>query len=63
MQMHKDPILSQVLQGLISGRHAILSYDVCKPYQRMWLELSVEQNGLLKGTRVVIPKALRERVL
>lgn len=59
----KDPVLSKVFQGLITGRKSIVHNDACKPYLDVWSELSVEENCILRGARVVVPRALREHVL
>lgn len=59
----KDPVLSQVLQSLVTGRASMMLSEECKPYHRMWPELSVEQNCILRGARVVIPHTLRHKVL
>ena len=59
----QDPILVKVLQDLMTGRDTFVNHDDCKPYKAVWSELSVEQDCILRGSRVVIPNSLRERVL
>lgn len=59
----QDHILSKVLQGLVTGRNSLMTGEECKPFVAVWSELSVEQNCILRGSRVVIPKQLREQVL
>ena len=58
-----DTVLAKVLQSLITGRDSIMNHEDCKPYKTVWSELSVEQGCILRGSRVVIPAALRERIL
>ena len=58
-----DTVLSKVLQSLITGRNTFIENDVCKPYKEIWNELSVEQDCILRGSRIVIPTSLRDRVL
>ncbi|XP_064091616.1 uncharacterized protein K02A2.6-like [Macrobrachium nipponense] len=58
----KDPVLSKVVQSLITGRDICADAN-CKPYKEIWNELSVTQECILRGSRVVIPNALRNRVL
>ncbi|XP_063879465.1 uncharacterized protein K02A2.6-like [Scylla paramamosain] len=41
----------------------MLTHDKCKPYQKVWSDLIVEQNCILKGARLVVPKCLRKLVL
>ena len=59
----KDSVLSQVLQSLITGRQSVMMSEDCQPYRNVWSDLSVEQNCILRGARVVIPTSLRQRVL
>ena len=59
----RDPTLSKVLQDLTTGRDAFTKQEDCKPYREVWSELSTEQECVLRGSRVVIPKALRKRIL
>ncbi|XP_064088507.1 uncharacterized protein K02A2.6-like [Macrobrachium nipponense] len=59
----KDPVLSKVVQSLITGRDICAEDANCKPYKEIWNELSVTQECILRGSRVVIPNALRNRVL
>ena len=58
-----DTVLSKVLQSLITGRNTFIENDMCKPYKEIWNELSVEQDCILRGSRIVIPTSLRDRVL
>ena len=58
-----DSVLSKVLQSLITGRDTFVNAEECKQYKAVWNELSVEQDCVLRGSRVVIPTDLRERVL
>lgn len=59
----QDPTLSQVLQGLLTGRKNVPDRGDCKLYLQVWPELSTEQNCILRGSRVVVPTKLRKRVL
>ena len=59
----KDPVLSKVLQSMISGRDNLLNSDDYQAYKAILDELSVEQNCILRGARVVIPKALQQKVM
>ncbi|XP_050709686.1 uncharacterized protein K02A2.6-like [Eriocheir sinensis] len=59
----QDPTLSKVLQALVTGRDSLLTSEECKPYVAVWSELSVEQDCILRGSRIVVPKQLREQVL
>ena len=48
----KDPTLTKVQEALVTGRREKLAV---KPFHHCWLELSVEQGCVLRGSRVVIP--------
>ena len=59
---HKDPILSKVLV-YVKRRWPGSVQDAFKPYWLRQNELTVEQDTLLWGMRVIIPFMLRDRVL
>ena len=58
----KDPILSKALHYTQRGWPDKVQEGL-KPYQSRRLELSVEQNCLLWGARVVVPSRLRSKVM
>ena len=58
-----DPILSKVISFVMSGNWPVSPVEDMKPYIRRKSELSVEENCLLWGCRVVIPPQGREMVL
>ena len=51
-----DPILSKVLQFLKSGWPISVQDERLKPYSNRKYEFTVEQDCILRGLRVVIPK-------
>ena len=57
-----DPILSEVLDIISCGRKGVMTPSL-KPYLVRRNELSVQSGCLLWGYRVIIPPALREKVL
>ncbi len=57
-----DPILRRVLLYTRKG-WPTQAPDALKPYHRKQHELSVEDECLLWGTRVIIPRHLRETIL
>ena len=57
-----DPILSKVLRYLRKGWPEQIP-DALLPYWRKRNELTLEEDSILWGIRVVVPKKLRERVL
>ena len=59
----KDPVLSRILQGLVSGRNLVSTQEECKKYLDVWSELSTEQGCILRGARVVVPESLQNLVL
>jgi hypothetical protein len=63
-ETRRDPLLSKVLHftrcGWPSSKSLSLAFT---PFYERRLELSIEQDCLLWGTRVVIPKKLRNQVL
>ena len=58
----RDPILSRLLRYTKSGWPDSFS-DTLKPYYYRQSELSVEEDCLLWGSRVIVPFSLREQVL
>lgn len=58
----RDPLLSRVLQDLWSGHVQDLSAEG-GPYVSRFNELSVHQNCVLWGNRVVVPSSLQREVL
>ena len=59
----KDPILAKVKEYLISNNETFIDNEDCRAYKIVKEELSIEQDCILRGARVVIPAALRGRVL
>ena len=59
----KDPQLSIVLQGLISGHNTIPRQEEFKSFSASWPEFFTESGCIMRGARVVIPKILRNQVL
>lgn len=59
----KDKVLSQVKQLTLSGWPLFNKDDELQPYFQRRTELSVEQDCVLWGTRVVIPSSLRPTLL
>ena len=57
-----DPILGKVL-GYVRRHWPYRSSNCFQPYKRVQNELSVEGDCLLRGTRVIIPLKLRQKVL
>ena len=63
-QTKADPILRRAFQYTLSGWNWKSHMDPrVQPYSRRSDELSVEENCLLWGTRVIIPQKLQSRVL
>ena len=58
-----DPVLSKVLQALISGHSLSQSQEELKPYLQIWSELTIENGCIMRNARVVIPKILQTQVL
>ena len=58
----KDPVLSKVLVCLRQGWPNQVQ-DALKPYWHRRYELTIEQDTILWGMRVVVPSKLREQVL
>ncbi|VEN53985.1 unnamed protein product [Callosobruchus maculatus] len=58
----KDAVLMKVIDYVKSGWPSHVASEL-KPYYVKRNELSCEQNCLLKGTKVVIPEALRTQIL
>ena len=59
----KDPELSKVLQYTLNGWPNYVPDETLKPYFTRRTELSVDQNCLLWGLRVIIPENLRSKLL
>ena len=59
----KDPVLSKVLQLVKCGWPRQVQKEALQPYFKRRFELSVEQDCVLWGLRVVILKALHDRIL
>lgn len=59
----KDPVLSRVLLMTMNGWPSKLSDEKFKPYFCRRNELSVHQNCVLWGSRVIIPTSLQREVL
>lgn len=58
-----DPLLSQVLQYTQRGWPSSVDNDDLKPYFHRRHELSVEQDVLIWGLRVIIPACLQKKML
>lgn len=61
-ETRRDPILSQVLTSIQQGWNDNVNDDL-KAYHEKRFQLSVRNDCILWGIRVVIPKSLRDRVL
>ena len=59
----QDPNLSRILQGLISGHNTISNKEEFRGFSSNWSELFIESGCIMRGARVVIPKALQKQVL
>ena len=57
-----DPVLSHVLEAVRMGWHNMEGKEF-QPFNRKGEELSVQDCCLLWGSRLVIPEAMRQRVL
>lgn len=62
-QTQLDPVLSRVLQLVMSGWPEVCDDKNLGPYFSRRLELSCEQNCVLWGSRVVIPPRSRKKML
>ncbi|XP_061186771.1 uncharacterized protein K02A2.6-like [Saccostrea echinata] len=62
-ETQRDPILSQVLGIVLHGTGDFPAGNEFKPYRNRRNELTVHQNCLLWGNRVIIPTALQREVL
>ena len=60
--IHTDPILSKVL-SYVRRRRPDQMGTCFQPYKKIRNELSIEGDCLLRGTRVVVPLKLRDKVL
>lgn len=58
-----DPLLSRVLQFVLSGWPEVCATTELKPFWTRRMELSVQQECILWGNRVVVPGSLRSQVL
>ena len=58
-----DPLLSRVLDFVLTGWPEKCDEEELKPYYNRRWELSCEQNCALCGSRVIIPYVLREKVV
>ena len=59
----QDPVLSKFLQLVKCGWPRQVQEEALDPYFKRRFELSVEQDCVLWGLRVVIPRALQDRIL
>ena len=59
----RDPVLVKVKQLTLSGWPQYMNDDEIQPYFQRRTELSVEQDCVMWGTRVVIPTSLRPSLL
>ena len=58
-----DPVLKKVLQHVMQGWPDQCPDEVLKPFHKIRLELSAENNVVLWGGRVIIPDVLQPQVL
>ena len=58
-----DPVLGQVVQCIRNGWPPVAVSDELKPYVARKLELTLQDDCVLWGTRVVIPKRLQAPIL
>ncbi|XP_048578018.1 uncharacterized protein K02A2.6-like [Nematostella vectensis] len=63
METRKDSVLSKVLHYVKSGWPQQTQEEELRPYFNRRLELSVEQDCVLWGLRVIIPEAFQEKIL
>jgi hypothetical protein len=59
----RDPVLARVKQLALSGWPQYMKEEEIQPYFQRRTELSVDQDCVLWGTRVVIPMSLRPNLL
>ena len=59
----KDPLLSRILQFVQTNWPSSCSNEEAKPYWQRRIEISVQDECLLWGNRVIVPPKLREAVL
>ena len=59
----KDPLLSRILQFVQTNWPSSCPNEEAKPYWQRRLEISVQDECLLWGNRVIVPPKLREAVL
>lgn len=59
----KDPVLKAVKQLVLTGWPKHVQDEALKPYFKRKYELTVEDDCLLWGLRVVVPEKLKERLL
>ena len=62
-QTSHDPVLSNVLQFILTGWSDICDSDNLKPFWSKQLELSAQQSYLLWGNRVVVSSSLHQKIL
>ncbi|XP_072389503.1 uncharacterized protein [Diabrotica undecimpunctata] len=62
-ETNKDLLLLKVKDFILSGWPRKVSDESLKPYFKRRNELSIEQNCILVGNRVVIPNQLQDKVL
>ena len=60
---HCDPVLGVVLRRILEGGLEELEGEEFKPFRHRVTELSTEAGVVLWGARVVVPRALQEKVL
>ena len=60
-ETRRDPVLARVQESIVRGWSARVDGD--KPYYERRNELSIHQDYILWGMRVVIPNKLQDRVL
>ena len=59
----RDPILSKIIEVLLSGGTVKEAGDEFQPYLRRREELSLQDGCILRGNRVVVPEVARQRIL
>ena len=63
MQTRRDPVLSRVLELVLSGWQGTEVHPELIPYAHRGNEITIHHGVLMWGNRVVVPAKLRERVL
>ncbi|XP_068206190.1 uncharacterized protein [Palaemon carinicauda] len=59
----KDPILTKILESLMAGKDLCGNHTNFKSSKDIWSELSKAQDFIVKMSKVIIPRSLRNKVL